>query len=103
MNLLKIYEQNEKNKKEFETVKNEIELQKEINKLIACVIEGRNEFRTNNVKIFEELGIKKRKLKEPKYCYIGLFSSGGDFYIKINETNIKKIQDYIDKKDVKDE
>lgn len=103
MNLLKIYEQNEKNKNELKTVENKLKLEKEINRLIASVIEGNTEFGTNNEDIFEELGIKKCKRRESEYHCFNPFNPYREFYIKINKTNIKKIQNYIDKRDSEDE
>lgn len=97
MDLLKIYNENQKREKEFKKQKEEYALQKDINGFVVDIIRNEPEFYSNNKKAFEELGIKyKRKKKD--YIRIGECFRCGDYYAPINKTNIKKLNDYINKR-----
>lgn len=97
MDLLKIYNENQEREKEFKKQKEEYELQKEINGFVVDIIRNNERFYSNNKKVFEELGIKyKRKNKD--YIRIGEYSRYSGYYAPINKTNIKKLNDYINKR-----
>lgn len=97
MDLLKIYNENQEREKEFKKQKEEYALQKDINGFVVDIIRNEKEFYSNNKKVFEELGIKyKRKKKD--YIRIGECSRYGGYYAPINKTNIKKLNDYINKR-----
>lgn len=97
MDLLKIYNENQEREKEFKKQKEEYELQKEIKKFVVDIIRNEKEFYSNNKKAFEELGIKYKR-KKRDYILIGECFRYGDYYAPINKTNIKKLNDYINKR-----
>lgn len=94
MDLLKIYNENQEREKEFKKQKEKYELQKEINGFVVDIIRNEPEFYSNNKKVFEELGIKYKR-KKMNYISIGRY---GNYYAPINKTNIKKLNDYINKR-----
>ena len=97
MDLLKIYNENQEREKEFKKQKEEYELQKEIKKFVADIIRNNEEFYSNNKKVFEELDIKSKRRDRFLEC-AGYYSKPGDYYAPINKTNIKKLNDYINKR-----
>lgn len=97
MDLLKIYNENQEREKEFKKQKEEYELQKEINGFVVDIIRNNERFYSNNKKVFEELGIKYKR-KNKGYICIGEYSRYGGYYAPINKTNIKKLNDYINKR-----
>lgn len=93
MDLLKIYNENQEREKQ----KEELKLQEKINELVSDVIQNKSDFISDDEKVFKELGIKyKRKKKD--YIRIGECFRCGDYYAPINKTNIKKLNDYINKR-----
>lgn len=97
MDLLKIYNENQEREKEFEKQKEEYELQKEINGFVVDIIRNNERFYSNNKKVFEELGIKYKR-KKMDYNLVGECFRYDDYYAPINKTNIKKLNDYINKR-----
>lgn len=99
MNLIKIYEDVKKQKeKEEKTIKN-IEVEKEIRKLIASIIKGEELFFTNSKELCENLKIKYDN--SDTYTNFGSLGFGLYHYrFKLNKTNITKIQKYIEEKEV---
>lgn len=99
MNLLKIYEDVKKQKeKEEKTIKN-IEVEKELRKLIASIIRGDEHFFTNSKKLCEDLKVKY----DNRDTFTDYGTLGFGLYhcrVKLNKTNISKIQKYIEEKEV---
>ena len=81
MDLLKIYNENQEREKQ----KEELKLQEKINELVSDVIQNKSDFISDDEKVFKELKIKFKKVQ---FNYIA----------PINKTNIKKLNDYINKR-----
>ena len=90
MDLLKIYEKN----KELEKKQNDLRSKEEIKDIVCSIIKGDETYKVNNKtkKILKEIGIKAYNRN-----FQGLFGMINEEYIKLNKTNIQKIQKYIDK------
>ena len=97
IDLFKIQEYNNIIKKEEEN----IEFKKEIKKLIIAIIDDKEIFKTPNIKLLEEMKIKYKTGKELWFDIdsIGLPKYEKIATIKLNKTNIKKINDYLNKGD----
>lgn len=89
IDLLSVFENN----KEIENKQKELNKEKELMELITYIIQGRETFKTDNKELLEEIGIKYKKIDNFGYMP---FIRGGQYEIKLNKTNIKKIQNYID-------
>lgn len=99
INLEKFVEKNEKIKE----LEEEKEFQEELRNIVASIIQGDETYETNSDKLVEELNFKVKKTKSSNTISL-LFGStwcsyGKDYTIKLNKTNIKKVQDYINKED----
>lgn len=96
MDLLKIYNENQEREKQ----KEELKLQEKINELVSEVIQNKSDFISDDEKVFKELKIKFKK--EGCSCSADLYNLTPKFqfnYIApINKTNIKKLNDYINKR-----
>lgn len=95
IDLFKIQEYNNIIKKEEEN----IEFKKEIKKLIIAIIDDEGIFKTPNIKLLEEMKIKYKTENELWFDSIRLPKYGKMATIKLNKTNIKKINDYLNKGD----
>lgn len=93
MDLLKIYENIKKQEENEEKTKKEIEKKKEIRKLIADIILGKDIFYTNSKELCKDLGIKYDT--NGRQCPSGFFYSYYYYRFKLNKTNIAKIQKYL--------
>lgn len=91
IDLLSIYEKNQEIKKQVEEIKEK----KELNELIGCILNGEETFTTDIKELLEKIGLKYKK-NESYLCY-SPFTKNGLYEIKLNKTNIKKIQEYIDR------
>jgi hypothetical protein len=99
MDLLKIYEDVKKQKEKEEKTVKEIEVEKELRKLIASIIRGEEHFFTNSKKLCEDLKVKY----DNRDTFTDFGSLGFGLYhyrFKLNKTNITKIQKYIEEKEV---
>ena len=98
MNLLEIFEENQKRIEEENQQDSERKLNKEIREIKAEIIEGEIIHYTDNKEIFNMLDIKCKK--NFTSCVAPIFfdtKSYRKYYFDYNRTNIKKIQKYIDK------
>lgn len=98
MDLIKIYEENKQKEKEAKELKENLELDMATKKLIADIIQGKEDFFTNSKKLLEEIGLKYEETKN--CCNYGFGFSVYNYCVKLNKTNIRKIQKYIDDKEV---
>lgn len=96
IDLLKIVEENKK----IEEQENILERKREIRELISAIVKGEDIFYTNDEELIKEIGIKVSK-KDMNYNnpWYSPFSINGKIKIKLNKTNIQKIQDYINKEE----
>lgn len=93
MDLLKIYENVKKQEENEEKTKKEIEKKKEIRKLIADIILGKDIFYTNSKELCEALKIQYQKTDGCTHSSYGFLYYYYRF--KLNKTNIAKIQKYL--------
>ena len=99
IDLLKIVENNKK----IEEQENVLERKREVRRLISMIIKGDEEFYTNDEGLIKEIGIKVSK--KDKDCNDYLWTrfidtqNHGRIRIRLNKTNIQKIQKYIDKEE----
>lgn len=104
IDLLKIFENNKKIDEERAKIKQK----EELNKIIAAIIENEDYYYCNDKELIEKIGIKiKNKERQNLYNYnytynyvvngITCHTNEDSFKIELNKTNIKKIQNYIDK------
>lgn len=93
MDLLKIYENVKKQEENEEKTKKEIEKKKELRKLIADIILGKDIFYTNSKELCEALKIQYQKADGYTHCGYGFLYYYYKF--KLNKTNIAKIQKYL--------
>ena len=91
IDLLSIYEKNQEIQKQVEEIKEK----KELNELIGYILNGKETFSTDIKELLEKIGLKYKK-RENYLCYTP-FTRNGLYEIKLNKTNIKKIQEYIDR------
>lgn len=94
IDLLKFVDDNKK----IKDLEDEADFKKELNKLIAKIIEGGEKFHTDS----DEL-VNKLKLKFKKINYIDGRNSFGwvvqkacKYEIKLTKENIKRVQEYLD-------
>lgn len=81
--------------KEIEELKEDAEMRTELNNLVAEIIKGEKEYFTDSEKLIKELGIKTKKEEYHKYgMWCGIYSG---YKIKLNKTNIEKVNNYINK------
>lgn len=83
--------------KEIEELKEDAEMRTELNNLVAAIIKGEKEYFTDSEKLIKELEIKTKKEEYHKYSM--LISTYSGYKIKLNKTNIEKINNYINKGD----
>ncbi len=81
--------------KRIENLEKEAEFRKELNELISCVIVGKDHHSTKNYDLIKKLDLKAEK-------FLDVFSDNR-YMIKINRSNIKKIQKFIDNERYEDE
>ncbi len=95
IDLLKFVEGNKKTK----DLQDEVDFKKELNKLIANIITGEKEFFTNSDMLIEKLNIKcKKNIFDVSRSFFEFYPLK-KYTFKLNKTNIKKIQSYIDKEE----
>lgn len=96
IDLLKFVENNN----EIQELKNEVEFKKELNKLISNIITGEENFYTNNEELIDKLDLKFEKAENyGRWLVINSFSCQKDYKVKLTKTNIRKVQDYINKEE----
>lgn len=97
IDLLKIVENNKK----IEEQENVLERKREVRKLISVIIKGNEEFYTNDEGLIKEIGIKvsKKDMNCPMWPIPIDMQNHGRIRVKLNKTNIQKIQNYIDKEE----
>lgn len=102
VNLMDFYEHNQ----QIDREQSLIDEKKELRKILAHIITGEESCRINNINLIEKIGIKLSKSDKeydlPFFIYSGIKKNSGSYgcyHIKLNKTNIKKIQDYIDKEE----
>lgn len=88
IDLLSIYENN----KQIENQEKELKKEKELMELITYIIQGKETFLTNSKELLEEIGLKYKKAKD--FIYVPFMR--GQYEVKLDKTNIKKVQNYID-------
>lgn len=91
-----------KSNDEINDLKNEADFKKELNRLIANIITGEEEFSTNNKTLVDKLDIKYKKNDSSICGYYGnpfRTHFRGEYMFKLNLTNIKKVQNYINKEE----
>lgn len=104
IDLLKIFENNKKIDEERAKIKQK----EELNKIIAAIIKNDDYYYCDDKELIEKIGIKIKNKKRPNpyvynYTYnyvvngITCHTNEDSFKIELNKTNIKKIQNYIDK------
>lgn len=98
MDLVKIYEDNKQKEKEAKELKESLELETATKKLIADIIMGKDQYYTNCERLLKEIGLKYEETKTA--CNFGFSFGLYNYATKLNKSNIKKIQKYIDEKEV---
>lgn len=98
MDLVKIYEENKQKEKEAKEFKETLEVEQATKKLIADIIQGKEDFYTNSKRLLEEIGLKYEETKN--ICNYGFSFGIYNYCVKLNKSNIRKIQKYIDDKEV---
>ncbi len=97
MDLIKIYEKNKKENEEFEKVKNDYKLKQEIRSFIADIIQGKENYYTNNKEFIDKLELSFKKKNNTGSLWSPSYIGYANYTIKINKTNINKLQKYLDK------
>lgn len=96
MNLLDIFEENQKRMEEEKQQDEERAFNKEIREIKSEIILGKKEHQSDSKELLDKLGIKYKKYKN-LYYYCGTSSiKKYDYYFEYNKTNVKKIQKYLD-------
>lgn len=95
MNLLEIFEENNKRKEEEERQDKERAFGEEIREIKSEIILGKKEHHSNNKELLEKLKIKFKHHENLYYYYYKV--ERYDYYFEYNKTNVKKIQEYLDK------
>lgn len=97
MDLLKIYEDNKKQKEELENQEEEIKFKRTLQSVLASIVAGNETYKTEYKEFIDKLNIKYKKITTQ--CW------GGEnlkYEFNLNKTNIQKIQKYIDKENAND-
>jgi recombinational DNA repair ATPase RecF len=79
--------------KEIEELKKDAEMREELNNLVAAIIKGEKIYYTDSKKLIDTLKINAKKETYNKYSMWGI--SKEDYAIKLNKTNIEKVNKYI--------
>lgn len=94
MNLLEIFEENNKRKEEEERQNDKRAFNKEIREIKSEIILGEEKHYSDNKELLEKLKIKYKKIETTSF---GLYySKRYDYYFEYNKTNVAKIQKYLD-------
>lgn len=81
--------------KEIEELKEDAEMRTELNNLVAAIIKGEKTYYTDSKKLIDTLKINAKKEIYNRYSM--WVSTKEGYAIKLNKTNIKKINNYINK------
>ncbi len=82
--------------KEIEELKEDAEMREELNNLVAAIIKGEEKYYTDSKKLIETLKINTKKETYNKYSMWASYPKEG-YIIKLNKTNIEKVNKYINK------
>jgi hypothetical protein len=88
--------------KNTKMLEEEIAFRKELHKLIANIITNEKTFRTENKTIVERLKLKFRLEREPRWEIYNRIDVS-IYAVDLNESNIKKVQKYLDSEVYNDE
>lgn len=98
MNLLELSKEIKEKKSNKQKIEKELEDYKEIKKVIYEISIGEEKHITNNKELFNAMSIKLTDVKKVStFCYPFYHNEVFNYEFKLNETNITKIQKYIDK------
>lgn len=81
--------------KEIEELKEDAKMREELNNLVAAIIKGEEKYYTDSKKLIDTLKINAKKETYNKYSMWVNIREG--YAIKINKTNIEKVNKYINK------
>lgn len=97
MNLLEIFEDNERVKKAEEKLDAKREEHHELKEIISEIIRGDETHYTDNEDLLKKIGIKYKK-SECSYMPLPFrhFEYERRIYFEYNKTNVKKIQKYLE-------
>lgn len=84
--------------KEIEELKEDAEMREELNNLVASIIKGEKTYYTDSKKLIETLKINAKKETYNKYSM--WVSPREGYAIKLNKTNIEKVNKYINKEEL---
>lgn len=96
IDLLSIVEKN----KELEIVEENIDVKKELRKLLIAIIEDKKAFTTHNKKLLDVLNLPYKTQKYTNYGYYITSRYDEEYKVELNKKNIKKIQNYLDEEEI---
>ena len=94
IDLLKFVDDNKK----IKDLENEADFKKELNKLIAKIIEGGEKFYTDSDELVNKLKLKAKKTEciDGRNSFGWVIKKSYKYGIKLTKENIKRVQEYLD-------
>lgn len=84
--------------KEIDELRKKAKNKTEVNKLITSIINGEDEFYSDEEDLLKEMGLKYKKRECSSYSmiYWNINKQMGKYKVNLTKENIKKVQKYID-------